>query len=134
MRSFGVKNVDFGGISSPSRAVRSISATLTGRISTAAARGAARDRVDHVVDAVLIGHGVLDIGQHVFEPGAVERADAVEGTRPGVSHSPVPSGPTRQSLPSASMSASVSADGAPASDNSNDAPSAVRNVSMSVPV
>ena len=36
MRSFGVKNVDFGGISRPSRAVRSISATLTGRISTAA--------------------------------------------------------------------------------------------------
>ena len=36
VRSFGVKNVDFGGISAPSRAVRSISATLTGRISTAA--------------------------------------------------------------------------------------------------
>ena len=34
--SFGVKNVDFGGITTPSRAVRSISATLTGRISTAA--------------------------------------------------------------------------------------------------
>ena len=37
VRSFGVKNVDFGGISAPSRAVRSISATLTGRISTAPA-------------------------------------------------------------------------------------------------
>ena len=36
VRSFGVKNVDFGGISRPSRAVRSISAMLTGRISTAA--------------------------------------------------------------------------------------------------
>ena len=32
MRSFGVKNVDLGGINSPSRAVRSISATLTGRL------------------------------------------------------------------------------------------------------
>ena len=37
VRSFGVKNVDFGGISTPSRAVRSISATLTGRMRTAAA-------------------------------------------------------------------------------------------------
>ena len=36
VRSFGVKNVDLGGISRPSRAVRVISATLTGRISTAA--------------------------------------------------------------------------------------------------
>ena len=34
--SLGVKNVDFGGISRPSRAVRSISATLTGLINTAA--------------------------------------------------------------------------------------------------
>ena len=34
--SLGVKNVDFGGISRPSRAVRSISARLTGRTSTAA--------------------------------------------------------------------------------------------------
>ena len=34
VRSFGVKNVDLGGISRPSRAVRVISATLTGRIST----------------------------------------------------------------------------------------------------
>jgi Protein of unknown function (DUF1269) len=34
--SFGVKNVDLGGINRPSRAVRSISATLTGRIRTAA--------------------------------------------------------------------------------------------------
>lgn len=34
--SFGVKKVDLGGISSPSRAVRSISATWTGRISTPA--------------------------------------------------------------------------------------------------
>ena len=31
-----MKKVDFGGIRAPSRAVRSISATLTGRISTAA--------------------------------------------------------------------------------------------------
>ena len=35
VRSFGVKKVDFGGISRPSRAVRSISATLTGRMRTA---------------------------------------------------------------------------------------------------
>jgi hypothetical protein len=35
--SLGVKKVDLGGISRPSRAVRWISATLTGRISTAAA-------------------------------------------------------------------------------------------------
>ena len=35
--SLGVKKVDLGGISRPSRAVRAISATLTGRISTAAA-------------------------------------------------------------------------------------------------
>ena len=43
VRSLGVKNVDFGGISRPSRAVRSISAMATGRISTAAvARPAAR--------------------------------------------------------------------------------------------
>ena len=34
--SLGMKKVDVGGISRPSRAVRSISATLTGRISTAA--------------------------------------------------------------------------------------------------
>ena len=32
-----VKNVDLGGINNPSRAVRWISATLTGRMSTAAA-------------------------------------------------------------------------------------------------
>ena len=37
VRSFGVKNVLFGGIRTPSRAVRSISATVTGRIRTAAA-------------------------------------------------------------------------------------------------
>ena len=36
VRSLGVKNVDLGGISRPSRAVRSISATLTGRMRTAA--------------------------------------------------------------------------------------------------
>ena len=36
VRSFGVKNVDFGGMSAPSLAVRSISATLTGRTRTAA--------------------------------------------------------------------------------------------------
>ena len=46
VRSFGVKNVDFGGISTPSRAVRSISAMLTGRISTAAAASPPVDRVD----------------------------------------------------------------------------------------
>jgi hypothetical protein len=32
VRSLGVKNVDFGGISSPSRAVRWISASEVGRI------------------------------------------------------------------------------------------------------
>ena len=36
VNNFGVKNVDFGGITTPSRAVRSISTTLTGRMSTAA--------------------------------------------------------------------------------------------------
>lgn len=36
VRSFGMKNVDFGGMSRPSRAVRSISVMLTGLISTAA--------------------------------------------------------------------------------------------------
>ena len=36
VRSFGVKNVDFGGINSPSVAVRRISVTLTGRIRIAA--------------------------------------------------------------------------------------------------
>ena len=35
--SLGVKNVDLGGISNASRAVRWISLTLTGRMSTAAA-------------------------------------------------------------------------------------------------
>lgn len=34
--NFGVKNVDFGGISNPSVAVRRISITETGRMSTAA--------------------------------------------------------------------------------------------------
>ena len=34
MRNLGVKNVDLGGISRPSRAVRSISVTLTGLITT----------------------------------------------------------------------------------------------------
>ena len=37
VRSFGVKNVDFGGISSPVSAVRRISARDTGRIKTAEA-------------------------------------------------------------------------------------------------
>ena len=55
MRSFGVKNVDFGGISRPSRAVRSISAMLTGRISTAAVAAPGGDRVEHLVEAVLVG-------------------------------------------------------------------------------
>ena len=44
VRSLGVKNVDFGGISRPSRAVRSISAMLTGRISTAAVAAPGADR------------------------------------------------------------------------------------------
>ena len=100
VRSLGVKNVDFGGISRPSRAVRSISAMLTGRISTAPRGRARRDGGD----APRRGRAgsstsAADAGEGVLEPRAVERR-ARRRTPPGcgVSHS-APSGPTSTRQP-----------------------------------
>ena len=62
--SFGVKKVDLGGISRPSRAVRSISATLTGRISTAALARPIVDLGQRLGEPVLIGHA-QDVGEAV---------------------------------------------------------------------
>ena len=87
MRSFGVKNVDLGGISSPSRAVRSISATLTGRISTPAA--AAPDRTASSTRSTPCWYvtSTSTPAERVLEPGAVEGAHPVEhaglGDQPG---------------------------------------------------
>ena len=81
MRSFGVKNVDFGGMSSPSFAVRRISSMLVGRISTPATTSPAGDQIDHVLDAVLVGDVDVGIAQGVLEQRAVEGADALERRR-----------------------------------------------------
>ncbi len=88
VRSFGVKNVDFGGIRSPSRAVRSISATLTGRMSTAPtaspARTASTTRSTPCWYDTPWGRSANAVSNH----RSVERAHAVER-----------SGPRRQPLP-----------------------------------
>ena len=76
--SFGVKKVDLGGISRPSRAVRSISATLTGRISTAAAGPPRIDLGQGLVQPVLVGHVQRHIGERGLQPGPVQGAYAVE--------------------------------------------------------
>ena len=109
MRSFGVKNVDFGGIRSPSRAVRSISATLTGRISTARDGVAGPHRIDHEVDAVLVRTRWWSRpAKRVFQPQPVERPHTVERSRhaaPATARHR--SAPTRHSTPSRSIAASV---------------------------
>ena len=116
VRSFGVKNVDFGGIRRPSRAVRSISAMLTGRISTAAVAVAGGDRGEHLVEAVLVGDLGRGAVERVLEPGAVERPDAVERAGPRGQPLGVPSGPISTRRPSASIVASVAGVGGSAGE------------------
>ena len=130
--SLGVKKVDFGGISRPSRAVRSISATLTGRISTAA-DALPSHFGQRFVESVLVGHGQWDISKRRLQPTAIQGAYAIG--RPGSAEARQhPSRLTGTKNSSVAIAARVSEHGRSVGMSSNDRANAAASWHLNVAV